>query len=404
MKKSLRLLFVCTFVLSVLFVSCSKKQDSSSSASTSNAKDGAQVIKFGFIGPLSGDYANYGTYCRDAALLAINEFNSSRSNVAGFKVELVDIDSAGDNNKALAAVEKLSSDKNVIGIVGPVITSETFVVADRCQNEGLTVMTPSASHKDITNIGDYIFRTTISDGLQGEVAGAYFAQKLGYKRLASLYTMNDYSKGLNDGMTLSFEANPGCKVVIAETCNIGDKDFRSQLTRIKNSNAEAIYIPNYTEEMAQILEQAAQLNIKLPFVSGDGFSNPIIYQNAGAYTDGVVYVAPPQVKETSLYSDFVASYNKATGHDPDSFATNMFDATNIFLQSVEKIVKDGKVNRSSFRDAVASTKDYQGASGVINFAQNGDLVANQGIYKVNGTTPVFVGEYKVLNGKIVEAN
>lgn len=397
MKKNLKLLLVCTLVLTMLFVSCSKKQDSSSSS----ANGSVQVVKFGFIGPLSGDYANYGTYCRDAALLAINEFNAKNR---GFKVELVDIDSAGDNNKALAAVEKLSADRSVYGILGPIITSETFVVADRCQNEGLTVMSPSASHKDITNIGDYIFRTTISDGLQGEVAGAYFAQVLGYKKLASLYTMNDYSKGLHDGMTASFEATPGCKVVISETCNIGDKDFRSQLTRIKNSDAEAIYIPNYTEEMAQILEQAAQLNIKLPFLSGDGFSNPIIYQNAGAYTDGVVYVAPPQVKETNVYSDFVASYNKATGHNPDSFATNMYDAANIFIESAEKMVNGGNISRSSFRDTVASTKDYNGASGVINFAANGDLLANQGIYKVNGTTPVFLGEYSVINGKIVEAN
>lgn len=397
MKKNLKLLLVCTLVLTMLFVSCSKKQDSSSST----ASGSVQVVKFGFIGPLSGDYANYGTYCRDAALLAINEFNAKNR---GFKVELIDIDSAGDNNKALAAVEKLSADRNVYGILGPIITSETFVVADRCQNEGLTVMSPSASHKDITNIGDYIFRTTISDGLQGEVAGAYFAQVLGYKKLASLYTMNDYSKGLHDGMTASFEATPGCKVVISETCNIGDKDFRSQLTRIKNSDAEAIYIPNYTEEMAQILEQAAQLNIKLPFLSGDGFSNPIIYQNAGAYTDGVVYVAPPQVKETNIYSDFVASYNKATGHNPDSFATNMYDAANIFIESAEKMIDGGNISRSSFRDTVASTKDYNGASGVINFAANGDLLANQGIYKVNGTTPVFLGEYSVINGKIVEAN
>lgn len=397
MKKNLKLLLVCTLVLTMLFVSCSKKQDSSSSS----ASGSVQVVKFGFIGPLSGDYANYGTYCRDAALLAINEFNAKNR---GFKVELVDIDSAGDNNKALAAVEKLSADRSVYGILGPIITSETFVVADRCQNEGLTVMSPSASHKDITNIGDYIFRTTISDGLQGEVAGAYFAQVLGYKKLASLYTMNDYSKGLHDGMTASFEATPGCKVVISETCNIGDKDFRSQLTRIKNSDAEAIYIPNYTEEMAQILEQAAQLNIKLPFLSGDGFSNPIIYQNAGAYTDGVVYVAPPQVKETNIYSDFVAAYNKATGHNPDSFATNMYDAANIFIESAEKMVNGGNISRSSFRDTVANTKDYNGASGVINFAANGDLLANQGIYKVNGTTPVFLGEYSVINGKIVEAN
>lgn len=394
MKKTFKLFLVAVVALSVL-VSCSKGKDSTGA--------NGSVIKFGFIGPLSGDYANYGTYCRDAVKLAINEFNDSRSASEGVKFELVDIDSAADSNKALAAVEKLSSDKNVIGIVGPIITSETFVVSERCQNEGLTVITPSASHKDITNVGNYIFRTTISDGLQGEVAGAYFAQKLGYKRLAVLYTMNDYSKGLYDGMKEAFEKTPGNKVVIAENCNIGDKDFRSQLTRIRSSNAEAIYIPDYTEEMTQILEQASQLGINLPFLSGDGFSNPIIYQNAGAYTDGVVYVAPPQVKETTTHDDFVKAYTKAIGHAPDSFATNAYDATNISIDAYLRAKKNGNVTRASFRDAVASTKDFEGASGIINFAENGDLVANQGVYRVDGTTPVFLGEFKVVDGIISEA-
>lgn len=388
MKRTFKLFFVSLVVL-LMTVSCSKNSGSES------------VVKFGFIGPLSGDYANYGTYCRDAVKLAIDEAN--KSGAYGVKFELVDIDSAADNNKALAAVEKLSSDKKVIGILGSIVTSETFVVGERCQSEGLTVMTPSASHKDITNIGNYIFRTTISDGLQGEVAGAYFAQRLGYKRLAVLYTMNDYSKGLYDGMKAAFEATPGCSVVITETCNIGDKDFRSQLTRIRSSNAEAIYIPNYTEEMAQILEQASQLGMNLPFLSGDGFSNPIIYQNAGAYTDGVIYVAPPQTQETTTHDDFVKAYTAFTGHAPDSFATNSYDAANIYMAAYNNASKNGKVTRSSFRDAVAATKDFEGASGIINFAENGDLIANQGVYEVKGTTPVFLGEFTVLNGKIIEA-
>lgn len=399
MKKALKFFFVMLVTLSMLFVSCNKGKSDTSSSLTAPS-----VVKFGFIGPLTGDYANYGTYCRDAAVLAVDEFNKNHSEEAGFKIVLEAYDSAADNNKALAATEKLSSDKSVIGILGPIITSETFVVGERCQNEGLTVMTPSASHKDITNVGDYVFRTTISDGLQGEVAGAYFAQKLGYKKLAVLYTMNDYSKGLYDGMKEAFEKTPGCEVVIAESCNIGDKDFRSQLTRIRSAQGvEAIYIPDYTEEMAQILEQAHQLGMNLPFLSGDGFSNPIIYNNAGAYTDGVVYVAPPQVKETDIYTDFVKAYTEAIGHAPDSFATNTYDATNIFINALVKMRSEGKNSRAAFRDAVATTKDFQGASGVINFAPNGDLLANQGVYEVHGTTPVFVGEFSVIDGKITEA-
>ena len=156
--------------------------------------------------------------------------------------------------------------------------------------------------------------------------------------------------------------------------------------------------------MAQILEQANQLGIKIPFVSGDGFSNPVIYQNAGDYTDGVVYIAPPQIKENALLQEFRTNYNKKTGHDPDSFASNMYDATKIYIAAYQKMRADGKNSRADFRNAVAATKDFQGVSGLINFAENGDLIANQGVYKVKGKTPEFLGEYTVVNGKIKKVN
>ena len=402
MKKIARMFVLVVAIACVFAVSCSKKGGSQSGNET--AKAGERSVKFCFIGPLTGDYANYGTYCRDAVEQAVEEFNKNESSNARFTVQLEVLDSAGDQNRALAQAEKAVADKSIVGILGPVLTGETFAVAEMCQNVGITVMSPSATHKDITNTGNYIFRTVISDGLQGEVAGAYFAQELKYKKLAVLYTMNDYSKGLYEGMKKSFEANNGCEVVMVETCNIGDRDFRTQLTRLRGSSAEAIYIPNYTEEMAQILEQANQLGINKPFLSGDGFSNPIIYTNAGAYTNGVIYIAPPQVKASTLYSTFMNSYNARTGHAPDSFACNAYDGANIYIKAAENMLNRGENSREAFRKQVEATKDFAGVSGTINFAANGDLVANQGVYKVNGTTPVFLGEYRVVNGKLQKVN
>jgi len=127
----------------------------------------------GFIGPMTGDYANYGILCNNSAELAVNHFNDA-GGINGTPVTLITEDSEGMVEKASAAIEKLSSTDKILALVGPVFTGSTFAVADRCQNEGLALITPSATHADITAIGDYIFRTVVSDGLQGEVAGHYF--------------------------------------------------------------------------------------------------------------------------------------------------------------------------------------------------------------------------------------
>ena len=280
MKKFLAIALVAVLAMTAVFAN--------------GSSESASEIKIGFIGPLTGDYANYGTLCRQAVEMAIDECNA-KGGINGSTVKLVAEDSEGDPNKALAAMEKLANTDKVCAVVGPVLTGEAFSVGPVACELGVLAVTPSASHKDVTNQGDYIFRTTPSDGLQGEVAGKYWAQVLGYKKIATLYAKNDYSQGLAEGMKESFEAEGG-KIVAEETFMVGDKDFKTQLTKLKNTDAEAIYIPDYTAEMAQILEQASQLGVNKPFLSGDGFLSEEIYQLAGEYTDGVVYTASAQLE------------------------------------------------------------------------------------------------------------
>lgn len=363
-----------------------------------SAGDKEVEYNVGFIGPMTGDNANYGILSNNSAKLAVEKFNQA-GGINGTPINLITEDSEGNIEKASSSIEKLSSSDKILALVGPVFTGPTFAVADRCQNEGIPLITPSATHADITSTGDMIFRTVVSDGLQGEVAGHYFYEILGHRKLAVLYAKNDYSQGLYQSMSATFESLGG-EIVAAETCMVGDKDFKTQLTKIRSEAPDAIYIPNYTVEMAQILEQATQLNVGAPFLSCDGFSNPEIYNLAGAFTDGVVYVGPAKVKESPALNEFVAEYKKAYGVDPDSFAINAYDGANIIFNAIQKAADDGDVSRQKVRDNIAATKNYEGVSGLINFAENGDLIAFQGVYRVNGTTPEYLGAFQVVNGKL----
>lgn len=385
MKKIIAFAVVALLAVSMCFAG----GDNESSA-------GDAVVKIGFIGPLTGDYANYGTLCRQAVEMAIDEINA-KGGINGASIKLFAEDSEGDPQKALAAMEKLSSSDKVCAIIGPVLTGETFSVAERAQAEGIVIITPSASHKDITNVGDYIFRTTPSDGLQGEVAGKYWSQVLGYTKLAVLYAKNDYSQGLYESMSEAFTQDGG-RIVAAETFMVGDKDFKTQLTKLKNTDAQAIYLPDYTAEMAQILEQAAQLGIDKPFLSGDGFLSEEIYSLAGQYTDGVVYTASARVEESNKNKEFKDAYTAKWGIGPDSFATNAYDATYILASVIEKVGTD----RKAIKVGMEQVKDFEGVNGIINFAANGDLVAYQGVYEVHGTTPEYLGAFSVEDGKLVQ--
>ncbi|MBO8444037.1 MAG: ABC transporter substrate-binding protein [Spirochaetes bacterium] len=367
------------------------------SESTSADSD---TYKIGFIGPLTGDNANYGIRCSNATNLAVSEINAA-GGIDGKMLEVISENSLGTVDGAIAAYEKLVYSDGVVGIIGPVFTSPALAVAQRCYEDGIVMISPSATHKDVTSLGDYVYRTVPSDALQSEVAAHYMYEVLGYRNIACLYAMNDYSQGLATGVEEVF-TELGGTVSAMETCMVGDKDFRTQLGAIRNTDAEAIYIPNYTVEDALILEQAAQLGMNLPFFSSDGFSDPEIYNLAPDYTDGVMYVGPAQAEASTVLADFTAAYSAAYDGDmPDSFATNAYDATYILAQAIDRADSG---DREAINEQVKATSDFSGANGIINFADNGDMIASQGVYDVDGTTPVYVGSFQIVDGSIIQVD
>lgn len=390
MRKTLALVLVALIAMCSVFAA-------GGSESTSASSD---TYTIGFIGPLTGDNANYGIRCSNAARLAIDEINAA-GGIDGKQLALIAENSLGTVDGAIAAYEKLVYSDNVCAIIGPVFTSPALAVAQRCYEDGIVMISPSATHKDVTAVGDYVYRTVPSDSLQSEVAAHYFYEVLGYRNIACLYAMNDYSQGLATGVEEIF-TELGGTVSAMETCMVGDKDFRTQLGVIANTDAEAIYIPNYTVEDAQILEQAYQLGMDLPFLSSDGFSDPEIYNLAGDFTDGVIYVGPAQAEASTLLADFQEAYSAAYNGDmPDSFATNAYDATYILAQAIDRA---GSADRDLINQEVKATDDFSGANGIINFAANGDMVASQGVYEVDGTTPVYLGSFQVVDGHIVQVD
>lgn len=360
----------------------------------------ATTVKIGFIGPMTGDYANYGKLMSQAVRLAAEERNAA-GGVEGMQVEVIVEDSEGTVEKGQAAIEKLASVDKVNGIVGAVFSGVSIAVAPRAQAEQIVMISPSSTHADLPGLGSYIFRTVPSDALQADVAGAYIAEVLGVKRLAALYVKNDYSQGLYEGVAKTFEAKGG-QIVAVETALQGDKDFKTQLTKIKGTNPDAIYIPNYVAEMAQILEQAASLGIDAKFISADGFSNPEIFDLAGEYTNGVIYTGPVEAEATGD-TGFVADYAAKWGVEPDSFSKNAYDGANIIMDAVAKAYKaGGSIDPAAVQANVAATADYQGVSGSISFASNGDLIAVQGIYEVRNQKPVQIGVYTVDGAQLVK--
>lgn len=368
-------------------------------------------VKIGFVGPLTGDYANYGKLMTQAIRIAVEERNAS-GGIDGHNVVLVAEDSEGKQEKATAAMEKLASVDHVFGIVGAVFSTNSIAIAPRANAEKIVMISPSSTVGGLTNIGPYIFRDVLSDDLQAAVFARYCYENLKLRSIAILYTKNDYSQGLTNGFKQAFTAEGG-KIVAEESGLQGDKDFKTQLTNIKAQNPDGIYMPNYVAEIAQILQQAKQLGINAKMLSADGFSNPEILDLAGDLANGVIFSGPAEEKagtENARKSAFEQKYQAKWGEGPDSFSLNSYDAANILFDAIASAYYQAStadkaslnLRRDEIQQYVAAVKGYAGVSGEITFTANGDAIKNVGISTVTSRKYAQQGVYTVRDGKLVQ--
>jgi branched-chain amino acid transport system substrate-binding protein len=367
-----------------------------------------QQVKIGFIGPLTGDYANYGNLQSQAVQLAIDARNEA-GGIGGNEIVLISEDSEADVARGNAAIEKLASVDQIDALVGGVFSTVSLAIAPRAQTEQIVMISGSATHPDLTGNGDYIFRTIASDALQGRVFGEYVYEELGFEEVAILYTRNDYSQGLTNVFTETFESAGG-SVVATESGIQGDRDFRTQLTTIRAENPDAIFLPNYVAEIAQVLEQAEQLGIDATMLSADGFSNPEIFDLAGPLTNGVIFSGPPadEAGAGGKAEAFEEEYTERFGVGPDSFSYNAYDAANIILDAIQHAYDQAneaqqaelELDPTAIRDYVAGIEGYSGVSGTITFAESGDVVKNIGIFEVQNQEFQQTGVYTVVDGQL----
>jgi len=399
MKKIFALFFS---VLLMFAFSCSKNSDV--------VKKGDK-IKIGFMGPMTGDASNYGKLMSQAVKIAVEEKNAT-GGIDGHEIELIVEDDEGKVEKANPAIEKLASVDKVYGFVGPVFSSCGLAVAPKAQAAKIVMISPSSTHKDLTSKGNFIFRNVLSDQLQAIVFAKFVKTVMGVNSVAVIYLKNDYSQGLAEDFKKQFEKDGG-KITAMESGLQGDKDFKTQLTKIKGTNPEALYMPCYTAEMAQILEQAKQLGLNVKIISSDGYSSPEIFTLAKDLANGVIFAnsAEDTGSKNDIRSSFEAKYLKKWGEKPDAFSLNSYDAANMIINAVEKSYllakKDGveevAISRDQIREIVAGTENYEGVSGNITFMKNsGDAIKNVGIFIADKNEFKQLAVYKIANDELLE--
>jgi len=322
----------------------------------------ADTILIGEVGSLTGPEATFGISTRNAIELALREVNAA-GGVKGRKVEVRVYDDQSKPEEAANAVTRLINQDQVLLILGEVASTNSIAMANKAQPARVPMISNASTNPKVTEIGDYIFRVCFIDPFQGYVMARFAHDNLKFNKVAVLKDLaSDYSQGLADVFKRKF-TEMGGKIVGEETYAKGSTDFRSQLTAIKRSQPDGIYVPGYYTDIGVIARQARELGINAKLMGGDGWDSEKLFELGGSAVEGSYFSNHYSPDDPNpRIQKFIADYKAAFGSVPDSLAALGYDAA---MVAVDAMKRAPNLDRVSVRNAIAATKNFPGVTGTI---------------------------------------
>ncbi|MFD2189501.1 ABC transporter substrate-binding protein [Pistricoccus aurantiacus] len=368
----------------------------------------AEPLKIGALVPLTGDLQSYGEPSLKSAQLAVKEINAA-GGVLGEPVELDTGDTQTSPQPGVAAAQKLANVSNVHAFLGALSSGVTIPVAQSVSKpEGILQISNASTSPVMTDLddGDFLFRTVPSDAFQG-VALAEVAADQGYDTVSVIYINNDYGKGLADSFAQAFESQGG-KVGASVAYEQGQPAYRGELQQADKGNPQALVLIGYPENGQTILRQSLEGGFFQNFVLSDGMKAPELIDNLGDQAlEGAVGTIPQARDDSPGAQHFAEAYASEYGEvPPKPFLDTAYDALYLIALATQKA---GSTDRTAIRDSLRDVAnppgekvgpgefekavklleegkdiDYEGASGSVNFDENGDVPGTFGEYTYTG--------------------
>ncbi len=323
-----------------------------------------ETIKIGEFASLTGKEAVFGQNAHKGVLLAIEETNAA-GGVLGRQLELITEDDQSKPGEAATVVKKLISRDKVVAVLGEMTSGRTLEAAPIAQQAKIPLISPGATNVTVTTKGNYIFRVCFIDDFQGTVMVKFAVETLGLKRVAILSSVSSaQAVGLTKYFREGFIAAGGT-IAADQKYTDGDKDFRAQLTAIKNAGAEGIFVPGYYAEAALICKQAREIGFTGALLGIDGWESPELIQIGGAAVEGCYFSThySPE-NQSSVVVAFNQRFKQRWNLDTNAISALGYDAALVLIDAIRRA---GSTEGPKLRDALAATRNFQGATGRITF-------------------------------------
>lgn len=381
-------------VASLALTACGSRSGDGGGGSGESTK----TAKIGVIAPLSGDLSALGLGIQHSVELAVKQANDSNA-IPGWKLEVDAKDDEAKPDVGKNAATALSSDANVIGVVGTLNTSVSQQVQPVLAPKNIVQVSPANTGPGLTKGANWqkdpkrpyptFFRTCTTDAVQGPFAARYLFEKAGIKKVATIHDKKAYGQGLVGTFTEEFKKLGG-QVVAAETINPDDSNFQAVISAVKPSAPQAVYYGGEYPQAGPLSQQMKAAGLNVPLMGGDGIYDPKYIQLGGkSSTNDLATSVGAPVDTLPSAKKFIEDYNAAGYKDPyAAYGGYSYDAANAIISALKISLKDAADVESARQKTVdeLGKVSFEGVTGKVAFDEYGDTTSKVlTVYKVAAT-------------------
>lgn len=358
MKRALAILLIALMAISL--AACGTQQTQKPQGDEGKEQGGEIVI--GLLQDITGVTSTLGKMVDEGARWAADEINAA-GGVNGRKIKVVTYDTKADVQEAINAFSRMVSTDKVLAVIGPPVANIAIAIAPISEQYNVPVIHFAIDQRTTVKEDGTPYKNMFmfqpSAKQQGTIMATYAIKEMGLKKFGIIYNQsNAYSVSLLEPFKKVVN-ELGAQIVAEVPYQPTDKDFKTMLNKIVSAGAEAIYAPNYTQELILIVQQARAIGFEGCIIAGLDACPPFP-SLAGPEADGVIYInniteSDPQIQ------DIVKAYKEKTGND----ATNKFFLGYDAMKVLAKIIGEVGDDPVAIRDAIEKLENYPGLTGNI---------------------------------------
>ena len=390
MKKQLSALLAAVLCAGAL-AGCGANSNSANAA-TSGAQD---TVTLAVVSPVTGDSAEYGIHFNVGAQMAADKINEA-GGINGKQVVLKSFDSKNDAKEAAEVARLICQDKTILATIGDFSSTCCMATAPIYEENKTVQISPSAGLIDFPRVGPYNFATTgVQENDGGFLMNRVINEKMGAKSVAIVYTNNDYGLNMLSYMTQEAEAD-GVVITDTEAVASGEKDFTAIVSKMRQTEPEAVAIVGSYNEVANCVNQIRQVGWDVPFaISGSALTDQLVELLGDDVNDiysNIAFVASDNTPETKEFNE---EFTKRANMPPSFHSISTYDT--VMLVCDAAIQCGDNLNRETLKDAVQNYKGFDGLMGPFEFTEDGAVYRGYKVVQYQDGVLTSVSDYMMVH-------